>query len=162
MSKRFIAMFVCSAVGLIGASGFALAGTIGRFDCTVIGAASQEPIDTTPGHFLATVEYSCYGVDGLLKDAVHTASSASEWINQKGTFLRGGGTHRAAGGLAVTQVTEGSGVVVMKDGKPIGTATTGTGIFKFASGNLAALSGKTFKFTTKPTGFDRFDMEFTD
>jgi hypothetical protein len=27
---------------------------------------------------------------------------------------------------------------------------------------LAALAGKTFKFTTKPTGFDRFDMEFTD
>jgi len=162
MSKHVIAMFVCSALGLIGAGGFALAGPIGRFDCTVIGAASQEPIDATPGHFLATVEYSCYGIDGLLKDAVHTASSASEWINQKGTFLRGGGTHRAADGLAVTQVTEGSGVVVTKDGKPIGTAATGTGVFKFASGKLAALAGKTFKFTTKPTGFDRFDMEFTD
>ena len=162
MSKRFIAAFVCSALGLTSSGGFALAETIGRYNCSIVGAASQEPIDATPGHFLATVEYSCYGVDGLLKDAVHTASSASEWINQKGTFLRGGGTHRAAGGLAVTQVTEGSGVVVMKDGKPIGTATTGTGIFKFASGNLVTLSGKTFKFTTKPTGFDRFEMEFTD
>jgi hypothetical protein len=162
MSKRFIVMFVGSALGLIGASGLAFAGTIGRFECTVIGAAGQEPIDATPGHFLASVEYSCFGVDGLLKDAVHTASSASEWVNQKGTFLRGGGTHRAPGGLAVTQVTEGSGIVVMKDGKPIGTATTGTGIFKFASGNLAALSGKTFKFTTAPTGLDRFEMEFTD
>ena len=44
MSKRFIATFLCSALGLIGASGFALAETIGRYECSTIGTASQEPI----------------------------------------------------------------------------------------------------------------------
>jgi hypothetical protein len=162
MSKRFIATFICSALSLIGASGFALAETIGRYECSVIGTASQEPIGDGNGHFLASLEYSCFGVDGLLKGDVHTASSASEWDGLQGTFLRGGGTHRGPGGLAVTQITEGTGSVVMKDGKPVGTDSSGKGVFKFASGSLKALSGRVFKFASKPTGLGRFELEFTD
>jgi hypothetical protein len=162
MSRRFVATFVCSALGLMGATGFARAETIGRYECSVIGTVGQELIDNQNGHFLASLEYSCFGVEGLLKGDVHTASSASEWEDQKGTFLRGGGTHRAPGGLAVTQITEGTGSVVMKDGKPVGTVSSGTGVFKFASGTLAALSRKTFKFATTPIGPNRFEMEFTD
>ena len=70
--------------------------------------------------------------------------------------------HRVPGGLAVSQITEGTGSVVLKDGKPVGTNSSGKGIFKFASGSLAALSGKVFKFNSKPTGLGRFDLEFTD
>ena len=162
MKKRVIAMFVCSTLGSMGAGGFALAETIGRYECSVIGVTSQEPIDSQAGHFLADVEYSCFGVDGPLKGVVHTASSASEWADSKGTFLIGGGIHRALGALAVTQITEGTGSVVMKNGKPVGTESSGKGVFKFASGTFAALSGKVFKFATKPTGLGRFDMEFTD
>jgi hypothetical protein len=166
MSKRFIATFVCSAFSLIGASGFALAETIGRYECSVIGAIGKEPIDKRNGHILVSLEYSCFGVDGLLKGDVHTASSASEWDGPNGTFLRGGGVHRAPAGLAVSQITEGTGWVV-KSGDteyagPAGTASAGKAVFKFASGNLSALSGKAFKFATKPIGPDRFEMEFTD
>jgi hypothetical protein len=113
-----------------------------------------------------SLEYSCVGVDGIMKGDVHTASSASEWIGPKGTFLRGGGVHRAPEGLAVSVITEGTGWVVKpadtEYAGPAGTESAGKAIFKFASGNLAALSGKTFKFATKPTAPNRFVMEFTD
>ncbi len=162
MSKRFIATFVCSAFSLIGASGFALAETIGRYECSIIGTASPEPIGDQNGHSLVSVQYSCFGVDGLLKGAVYTASSIQEWEGPQGTFLFAGGIHRAPGGLAVTQLTEGTGSVVMKDGKPAGTDASGKTVFKFASGTLAALSGKVVKFASKPAGMDRFNLEFTD
>ena len=162
MKKHVIAMFVCSTLGSMGASGFALAETIGRYECSVIGVATQEPIDSQAGHFLADVEYSCFGVEGPLKGVVHTASSASEWTDTKGTFVFGGGIHRAVGGLAVTEITEGTGSIVMKDGKPIGTTSSGTGLFKFASGSLVRFAGKAFKFASKPIGLGRFEMDFTD
>jgi hypothetical protein len=107
MSKRFIATMVCSALGLIAASGFAFAESIGRFECNIIDTPGQEPIGDRPGHFLLNLQYSCFAVDGVLKGDVHTASSVSEFDGAKVTFLRGGGIHRAPGGLAVTQIMDG-------------------------------------------------------
>lgn len=162
MSKRFIATMVCSALGLIAASGFAFAESIGRFECNIIDTPGQEPIGDRPGHFLLNLQYSCFAVDGVLKGDVHTASSVSEFDGAKVTFLRGGGIHRAPGGLAVTQIMDGDGSLVTKDDKPLGTASSGKGVFKFASGSLAKLSGKAFSFTSKQTGLGRFEMEYTD
>jgi hypothetical protein len=162
MSKRFIATFLCSALSLIGASGFALAETIGRYECNYVGAMSQEAIGDREGHSLVSYQFSCFGVDGILKGAVYTASTASELDGTRRTYLFTAGIHRAPGGLAVTQLTEGTGSVIMKDGKPASSENTGKGLFKFASGTLAALSGKAFKFTAKLTGFNRFSLELTD
>lgn len=50
----------------------------------------------------------------------------------------------------------------MRDNRPLGIAASGKMVFKFASGSLAALSGKAVTFTTKPLGFGRFEMEFSD
>jgi hypothetical protein len=161
MNKHVLVTVVCSALGLISASGFALAETVGRYECNVVGAVGQEPIGDKDGHRLASVQYVCFGVDGLLKGAVYTGASISEWDGSKGTYLSAGGIHRVAGGLAVTQLTEGTGSVVMKDGKPAGNESSGKGLFKFTSGTLAALSGKAVRFETKPTGVGRFSIEFT-
>ena len=49
-----------------------------------------------------------------------------------------------------------------KDGKPAGVTGSGKAIFKLGSGNLAALSGKATKFTTRMTGANRFELEFVD
>jgi hypothetical protein len=163
MRKRFIATFVCSALSLIGASGFAPAETIGRYECSFIGTASEEePIGDRTGHSLSSNQYSCFGVDGLLKGAVYTGSSIGEWEGPQGTFFYSGGIHRAPGGLAVSQLTEGTGSLIMKDGKVAGFETSGKTVFKFSSGTLAALSGKIVKFTTKSTGVGRFNTELTD
>jgi hypothetical protein len=162
MRKRLTATLVCSALSLIAATGLARADTIGRYQCGVIGAIAQEPIGDRDGHVMLSFEYSCQGVDGLLKEAVVTAVSVSEWDGPKGTCLASLGLHRAPGGFAVGQLLECSASLVMKDGKPIGAESSGKTVFKFASGTLASLSGKTVKFTTKPVGVGRFELEFTD
>ena len=161
MDKRIIVTAVCSTLGLINASGFALAETVGRYDCSVIGTASQDPIGDKDGHRLATVQYSCFGVDGLVNGALYSGSSISEWDGPKGTYFAGGGIIRAPRGLAVTQLTEGVGSAIMKDGKPAGNEASGKGLIKFASGTLAELSGKAVRWEAKPAGFNRFSLEVT-
>ena len=161
MDKRIVVTAICSTLGLVNASGFALAETVGRYECSVVGAASQDPIGDKDGHRITGVQYSCSGVEGLVKGAVYSGSSTSEWDGPQGTYLSGGGTVRAAGGLAVTQITEGKGSAVMKDGKPAGSESSGKALFKFASGTLAALSGKMVRWETKPMGFGLFSIELT-
>jgi hypothetical protein len=162
MSKRFVAMVVCSVLCLIGRSGIAQAESIGRWECSVVGTVSQEPIGDRDGHRLVSFQYSCNGVDGLLKDTVYTAFGVSEWDGPQGKFLSAGGIVRAPGALAVTQITEATAAVIMKDGKPAGNSTSGKAQFPFASGVLAALSGKAVKFESRPAGIGRFSIEVTD
>jgi hypothetical protein len=59
-------------------------------------------------------------------------------------------------------MTEGTGSVSMKDGKPAGVTASGKAVFKVGSGSLAALSGKAASFTSKVTGANRFELEFAD
>ncbi len=161
MSKRLIASILLSTIGLIGPSGAALADLIGRYECNIIGPVGLEPIGDHEGHVLRSYDFSCQGVDGLLKGAVYTATSVSEIDGSQVTFHLGGGIHRAAGGLAVGQLLEGAGSAVVLDGRPRATAS-GKVTVKLASGTLAALSGKTLKWSAKPIGFNRFEMEFAD
>src|SRR4029079_1976985 len=92
----------------------------------------------------------------------YTGGSIVEWNGPQGTYLSAGGIVRAPEGLAVTQLTEGKGSMVMEDDKPVGSEDSGKAQFKYASGTLAALSGKAVKFETKPTGVGRFSIEYTD
>ena len=162
MCKGVFATLFCSGLTLIDASGFAFADTIGRFECNNVGAVSQEPIGDRDWHNLVGLQYSCVGVDGLLKGAVYTGSSISEWDGPKGMYLYSGGTIRSKGAFAVTQLLEGTGSVVMKNGQPAGAEASGKAIFKFASGVLAALAGRTFNFVSKSIGYGRFDVELSD
>lgn len=162
MSKHFMATVFCSTLSLIGAGGFALAETIGRYECSIIGTTSVEAIGDRPGHSLANAQFSCFGVEGLLKGAVYTASNISEWDGPQGRFVSAGGIHRTPGGLAVTQAIEGTASVVVRDGKSVGTESSGSAVFKFASGVLVALSGKSVKFISRPGSAGRFDLEFSD
>jgi hypothetical protein len=114
------------------------------------------------GHSLLSYQYSCFGVDGLLKGATYTANLIQEWDGPHGKFLLAGGVHRVAGGLAVTELLEGAALVVMKDDKPVGVTSSGKAIFKLASGPLAALVGKTVKFATNPAGFNHFTLELAE
>jgi hypothetical protein len=160
MEKRFMVAVVCSTLGLICGSGFAVAETVGRYECSIVGSASQDPIGDKEGHMLRTVQYSCLGVEGMVKDALYTGSSISEWDGSQGTSFTGGGIVRAPAGLAVTQLTESKASIVMRDGKPAGVESSGRVVFKFGSGTLAALSGKAVRFETKPTGVGRFSIEY--
>jgi hypothetical protein len=50
----------------------------------------------------------------------------------------------------------------MKDGKAIGLEASGTTFFKYASGTLAQIAGKTVKFIVRPSDLGRFEIEFTE
>jgi hypothetical protein len=65
-------------------------------------------------------------------------------------------------GVAVGQLLEGSGSVVVKDGAPVGQDASGKATIRFASGTLAALSGKTVKWISKPLGLNRFEQEYSE
>jgi hypothetical protein len=162
MWNRILGVTFASAIGFVGASESAFADLIGRYECNVVGVQAPEPVGDRTGHNLVSTQFSCFGVDGLLKNAVYSATNVTEWDGPKATQLQAGGTHRTAGGLAVTQILEGTASTILKDGKPVGGEGSGTAAVKFASGTLAAMTGKTVKFTTKSTGAGRFILEFTD
>jgi len=108
MSKRIVAVGLSSVLSLIGMGGITLAGSIGRYDCMIIGTIAQEPVGDRDGHDIVSFEYTCRGLDGLFKDAGLTAVSVSEWDSQKGSYLASLGLHRAPGGFAVGQLLEGA------------------------------------------------------
>lgn len=137
MDKRIIATVVSTTLGFVNASGFALADPIGRLECSIVGTPSQEPIGDRDGHRLVSGQYSCLGVDGLLKGALYTTATTSEWDGSQGTYFTGGGVFRVPGGIAVTQLNEARGSAVITDGKPAGNEVSGKGQVKFASGALA-------------------------
>jgi hypothetical protein len=91
---------------LISSTDFALAETVGRYECSIVGVVNQEPVGDRDGRLLRSLQFSCLGVQGLLKDAVYTGASISEWDGPKGTYLSAGGIVRTPGGLAVTQLIE--------------------------------------------------------
>ena len=87
MTKHLVAMLACSALALIGAAGAAQADSIGRYECNVVGTANPEPVGDRAGHGLLNYQFSCVGVEGLLKGAVYSATHISEWDGPQGTFL---------------------------------------------------------------------------
>ncbi|MGY8678319.1 hypothetical protein Q2941_10925 [Bradyrhizobium sp. UFLA05-153] len=161
MKKPFLHVVLGSVFGFLGLNTVAIADSIRRYDCTIDGT-DREPVGDRNGHIIVSLQYTCRVADGLLKDAGITAISVSEWDGEKGTYLTSLDVHRALEGFAVGQLLEGIGSSVMEDNRAAGIAGSGKTVFKFASGSLAALLGKTVKFTTKPFGSRRFELEFTD
>lgn len=143
-------------------AGPASADSLGRYDCTVTGSNNQEPIGDRPDHVLVNFSFACVGVSGVLKGAVYTGNTVSEWEGDKGKYLYVTGIHRAPGSLAVTLIDNGSGMLEMKDGKLAGSSSTGKGVFKYATGVLKPLSGKTFTFASRATAYHRFSLELND
>ena len=93
-----------------------------------------------------------------MKGAVASAFSAAEWDGPKAAM----GVHRLAGGLAYAQLNEGTSSVVTKDGKPVGTQSSGKIVINLASGTLAEIWGKTLNYTVKPLGRNRFELDWTE
>ncbi len=162
MIRRLVTAVTCSVLGLFGVVEVAHSDVIGRYECNVLGVSTPEPIGDRPGHGLAQYQFSCVGVEGLLKGAVYSAMNVSEWDGPNGKLVLVGGVHRTPGGLAVTQMQEGTATIEMKDGKAAGVTGSGRAVIKFASGTLAGLSGKTLKFVNKSIGFNRFDIEWSE
>lgn len=159
MPYRDVYVFYARAVRSIG---IAIADPVVRYECNILGTPSQDPVGDRGGHNLVSFQYSCFGVDGLLKGAVATGVSVTEWDGPKGKNLSSIGVHRMAGGLALGRFVEGTSSVLMKDGKPVGLESSGKIAIKLASGTLSAISGKTLNYTVKPLGLNRFELDWTE
>jgi hypothetical protein len=161
MNMRIGFAFIGATLGAIVVSEPVRADMIARYECSTAGFFSQEPIGDRSDHNLSAQDYVCVGVEGMLKGAVYSASNVVDWDGSKGTIVIGGGVHRLPGSRLVTQLTEGTVQTVMKDGKPVGAASSGKGIVRFSSGAFAALNGKAVHFVTTPLNPIRFNLEFT-
>jgi len=49
--------------------------------------------------------------------------------------------------------------VIVTDGKVTGLTTSGKGSYPMATGSLASLAGKSFTYSSKPTGPGLFDID---
>lgn len=161
MARAFLATILCSAFGLIGMGGVTLAGTIGRYDCTIV-ASTRYPVGDRNEHDVISFQYACTGVDGVFQEAVVTAISVVELDNEKGNFWASLSLHRSPDGFANEQLLEGAGDIVLEDDQAVGVEAYGKTSFKFASGTLECLTDKTVNFKAKPAGFGKFKLEFTD
>ncbi|MCK1491941.1 hypothetical protein IVB14_16305 [Bradyrhizobium sp. 180] len=161
MKQLSLCMILYVVCGLLGLNEIALADSTRRYGC-IIDGTDREPTSDRNGRTIVSLQYTCRVADGLLKDAGITGLSVSEWDSEKGRYLASIDIYRALHGIAVGQVLEGTGSSVTEDNRAVGIAASGKMVFKFASGSLAALSGRTVKFTTKPVGSRQFEMEFTD
>jgi hypothetical protein len=162
MIRAIITLAITAAASLPAVRGTAHAELIARYECNIVGTLGQEPIGDRPGHMLVSFQYSCHGIEGLMKGALYTAYVASEWENQKDTYLYGAGIHRMTDGYAVVQLTNGAGSVVMRDETAAISQAKGKVVFKLASGSLASLAGKTVDFTARLTGPGHFIYELMD
>ncbi|MCP3396915.1 MULTISPECIES: hypothetical protein [unclassified Bradyrhizobium] len=160
MKNPSLGVILCFVLILLGLNGIALADSTRRYDCTIDGT-DREPIGDRNGHIIVSLQYTCRVADGLLKDARISGLSVSEWDSENGKYLASLDVHRARDGFAIGQLLEGGASSVIEDNRA-GIAASGKTVFKFASGSLTALSGRTVNFTTKPLGSRRFEMEFTD
>ncbi|TGN73510.1 MULTISPECIES: hypothetical protein [Bradyrhizobium] len=161
MKQLSLCMVLCVVCGLLWLNEIARADATRRYECTIDGT-DREPSGDRNGRTIVSFQYTCRVSDGLLKDGGITGLSVSEWDSEKGRYLGSIDVYRALDGIAVGQLLEATGSSVTENNRAIGMATSGKMVFKFASGSLAALSGRTLNFTIKPVSSRQFEMEFAD
>jgi hypothetical protein len=129
--------------------------------CTNSGASALEPLGDRQGHAIRAVHYVCTGQTGLMQGGTMTASGVYEWTGNDGKLLVANGVMRKPGSVVVYATTEGSGSLVIVDGRPVGARTTGKGVYRLATGAAAELNGKTFTYSTRPIANGQFIIEGT-
>ena len=127
--------------------------------CTYAGASAMEPLGDRPGHAIREVHYVCIGQSGPMQGGTMTANGIYEWSGNQGKLLAANGVMRKPGSVVVFDTTEGSGNLVVVDGRPIGARTTGKGVYRLATGAAAELNGKTFTYSTRPAPNGQFIIE---
>jgi len=127
--------------------------------CQSIGSGALEPLGDREGHSLLVGEYSCRADSGPLSGGVWTATDIWEFNGTNAVLVTGYGVIRKPGATAVYQDTEGRLALTMTDGKVTGFLATGGGSWPMAIGSAASLAGKSYTWTSKPTGPGQFAVE---
>lgn len=162
-STKNICGVVAAALATTAASALAQAPStpVHKAFCVLAGASPMEPVGDRAGHALQVANYTCRTEGGPMEGSVMTGTNIIEWDAGKGVILSGTAVIRKPGSLVSVQMTEGTMTPIMTDGKPTGVTASGKGVMKHGSGNVnvAALSGKTYSFTSRSTGAGQFVIE---
>jgi hypothetical protein len=129
------------------------------FACQFVGGGPSEPLGDREGHLLRVAQFSCLANSGPLSGGVLTGSTIYELDKGAGVLLAGSGVIRKPGLTAVDVLTEGKLTVLMTDGKVTGVTTSGKGSYPMATGSWASLTGKSFTYSSKPTGPGLFEID---
>lgn len=136
----------------------ALAQTAGvmKSTCQTVGIVTTEPIGDRPGHAIAMNTYSCRNEGGATDGTVMTGSNIRE-IDAGGIVsFSQNGVVRKPGAIAVYELT--ADKMSMSQ---TGFSGESKGTYKFASGSLAPLSGKSFSSKYHSIGGGQFVIETT-
>jgi hypothetical protein len=158
IQKHLVLFFIVASTGV---AQEAAAQVSVQFECRYVGVTSQEPIGDRDGHVLGMSSYSCRVVTGPHKGGVYTGTNVTEWEGPTGIYVSGSAVDRLAGGIVVSTITGGTLAYIMKDGKPVGVISNGTGRTAIDSGPGAPFAGKSFKFSSKTTGLNQFNIDVT-
>jgi hypothetical protein len=156
--KHLALLFAIASAGVMQE---AAAQVTAQFECQYVGVTSQEPIGDRDGHVLRMSSYSCRVMTGPHKGGVYTGNNVTEWDGPTGIYVSGNAVTRVPGGIVVSSVTGGTLAYIMKDGKPVGVISNGTGRTAIDSGPGAPFAGKSFKFSSKTTGLNQFTIDVT-
>jgi hypothetical protein len=153
---------VAAAIGMVTAAPAAKGEELAKFNCQAAGRVDTfEPAGDRDGHGILAAAASCSAASGLLEGSLATVQGVWEWDKTTGALLTEGGVVRKSDAIVVFQMTEGKIVLTMAEGKVTGFTATGKGRLPFASGSAAATAGKTFTWTSKSSGFGRYEVIWT-
>lgn len=142
-----------SAVLLVAGTALAQGATSSRVICATLGGASQwEAVGDRTGHNIQVTHGNCRVEGGALDGGIVANNGIWEFDGATGTLLSGDGVVRKSGALAAYRITTGNIALNMKDGVPAGWTASGKGVFTLAAGSAAALAGKTYSWSARPTG----------
>jgi hypothetical protein len=152
--------FAAAAIGLVVLAPNAVAQeAASTWTCQDVGAPQPEPIGDREGHTIFVGSFSCRIAGGALDGGVATGSDVWEADGPKATRLSTQGVIRKPGAFAAWSGGTGTNVFTITDGKMTGWAASGTGKNVLATGVWAPLSGKTDKWTAKPTAPGQFTVD---
>jgi hypothetical protein len=129
--------------------------------CRTIGGSTPEQLADRENHALAIYQESCQAMDGPTAGSVSNDTTVMEWDGPHGRELSGFGVGRKPGATIEYQDLDGQVEVTMTDGKPTGWIATGHSVVSLATGPWAALKGRTISWTSKPTGPNLSELDYT-
>jgi hypothetical protein len=150
IAKIVIFALVPCGIALISSSAMAQEDQI-IWNCvpSTMSASTREAVGDRDGHMIATGQSVCTGTSGVLKDAVWVFSVLFSYDKTEGTLIDSPGIAKKPGTIVVTKAVDGNQTLVMTDGKLTGYSGSSHIAFPIATGDAAALSGKTVEATWK-------------
>lgn len=149
-------IFALIALTASGASSGANEGA-SKYSCQSFGGGAPEALGDDL--LISTDQYTCHVDSGPMSGGVLTGTTMWKWNGPEATMVSGEGIARKAGAAWVFVQTEGKIVVTMINGKAVGFGASGKGRIAAGTGTVAAMAGKTTKWTVTPTGLRQFTVE---